>query len=227
MYILRTENLSKTYHNGDIDVPALKHIEIALEKGKLNAIIGESGSGKSTLLHLLGGVDNPTSGKVFINNADLYAMEENELSIFRRRNIGFVFQFFNLIPVLTAEENITLPYLLDNTQPDREYLKEIINLLGIQKELRHLPSQLSGGQQQRVSIARALAYKPAIILADEPSGNLDSKNSQEVLLLLRKCVETLGQTLIVVTHDEKIADAADRIIVLEDGIVKTDRVVSS
>lgn len=227
MNVLKTVNLSKTYHNGEIDVEALKELNIELEKGKLTAIIGESGSGKSTLLHLLGGVDSPSAGQVLINDQDLYSMNENQLSIYRRRNIGFVFQFFNLIPVLTAEENILLPYLLDNAKPDREYIGHIISVLGIENELMHLPSQMSGGQQQRVSIARALAYKPAIVLADEPSGNLDSRNSREVLGLLRKCVETFDQTLVVVTHDEKIAAAADRVVILEDGLVKSDRMVRS
>lgn len=227
MSILKTVNLEKTYHNGEIDVQALKGVDMELEKGKLTAIIGESGSGKSTFLHLLGGVDTPTGGQVLINNHDLYSLNENQLSIYRRRNIGFVFQFFNLIPVLTAEENILLPYLLDNAKPDREYIGHIISVLGIENELKHLPSQMSGGQQQRVSIARALAYKPAVVLADEPSGNLDSRNSREVLGLLRKCVETFDQTLVVVTHDEKISDAADRVIILEDGLIKSDRQVRS
>lgn len=227
MNILKTVNLAKTYHNGEIDVRALKGVSMEIEKGRLTAIVGESGSGKSTLLHLLGGVDAPTEGQVLINDHDLYSMNENQLSIYRRRNIGFVFQFFNLIPVLTAEENILLPYLLDNAKPDREYIGHIISVLGIEDELKHLPSQMSGGQQQRVSIARALAYKPAVVLADEPSGNLDSRNSLEVLGLLRKCVETFDQTLVVVTHDEKISDAADRVIILEDGLIKSDRKVRS
>lgn len=227
MKILKTVNLTKTYHNGEINVPALRGINMEIEKGRLTAIVGESGSGKSTLLHLLGGVDNPTGGQVLINDRDLYSMNENQISIYRRRNIGFVFQFFNLIPVLTAEENILLPYLLDNAKPDREYIGHIISVLGIEDELNHLPSQLSGGQQQRVSIARALAYKPAVVLADEPSGNLDSRNSREVLGLLRKCVETFDQTLVVVTHDEKISDAADRVIIIEDGLIKSDRKVRS
>lgn len=227
MKILKTVDLTKTYHNGEINVPALRGINMEIEKGRLTAIVGESGSGKSTLLHLLGGVDNPTGGQVLINDRDLYSMNENQISIYRRRNIGFVFQFFNLIPVLTAEENILLPYLLDNAKPDREYIGHIISVLGIEDELNHLPSQLSGGQQQRVSIARALAYKPAVVLADEPSGNLDSRNSREVLGLLRKCVETFDQTLVVVTHDEKISDAADRVIIIEDGLIKSDRKVRS
>ncbi|NLN42370.1 MAG: ABC transporter ATP-binding protein [Clostridiales bacterium] len=226
MEILRTENLCKTYGSGETKVEALKNANISINKGEFVAVVGPSGSGKSTLLHLLGGVDKPTSGKVFVDNIDIYSLNEKQLAIFRRRKVGFVFQFYNLIPVLTAEENILLPILLDNRKPDKAYIEELLDLLGLQDRRNHLPSELSGGQQQRVSIARALAYKPSIILADEPTGNLDSKNSREILDLLKISVKRYNQTLMVITHDIDIASQADRIITIEDGIISKDEVIA-
>lgn len=226
MEILRTENLCKTYGSGETKVEALKNANISINKGEFVAVVGPSGSGKSTLLHLLGGVDKPTSGKVFVDNIDIYSLNEKQLAIFRRRKVGFVFQFYNLIPVLTAEENILLPILLDNRKPDKAYIEELLDLLGLQDRRNHLPSELSGGQQQRVSIARALAYKPSIILADEPTGNLDSKNSREILDLLKISVKRYNQTLMVITHDIDIASQADRIITIEDGIISKDEVMA-
>jgi len=226
MEILRTENLCKTYGSGETKVEALKNANISINKGEFVAVVGPSGSGKSTLLHLLGGVDKPTSGKVFVDNIDIYSLNEKQLAIFRRRKVGFVFQFYNLIPVLTAEENILLPILLDNRKPDKAYIEELLDLLGLQDRRSHLPSELSGGQQQRVSIARALAYKPSIILADEPTGNLDSKNSREILDLLKISVKRYNQTLMVITHDIDIASQADRIITIEDGIISKDEVIA-
>ncbi len=226
MEILRTENLCKTYGSGETKVEALKNANISINKGEFVAVVGPSGSGKSTLLHLLGGVDKPTSGKVFVDNIDIYSLNEKQLAIFRRRKVGFVFQFYNLIPVLTAEENILLPILLDNRKPDKAYIEELLALLGLQDRRNHLPSELSGGQQQRVSIARALAYKPSIILADEPTGNLDSKNSREILDLLKISVKRYNQTLMVITHDIDIASQADRIITIEDGIISKDEVIA-
>ena len=226
MEILRTENLCKTYGSGETKVEALKNANISINKGEFVAVVGPSGSGKSTLLHLLGGIDKPTSGKVFVDNIDIYSLNEKQLAIFRRRKVGFVFQFYNLIPVLTAEENILLPILLDNRKPDKAYIEELLDLLGLQDRRSHLPSELSGGQQQRVSIARALAYKPSIILADEPTGNLDSKNSREILDLLKISVKRYNQTLMVITHDIDIASQADRIITIEDGIISKDEVIA-
>ena len=226
MEILRTENLCKTYGSGETKVEALKNANISINEGEFVAVVGPSGSGKSTLLHLLGGVDKPTSGKVFVDNIDIYSLNEKQLAIFRRRKVGFVFQFYNLIPVLTAEENILLPILLDNRKPDKAYIEELLDLLGLQDRRSHLPSELSGGQQQRVSIARALAYKPSIILADEPTGNLDSKNSREILDLLKISVKRYNQTLMVITHDIDIASQADRIITIEDGIISKDEVIA-
>ncbi|BDR64368.1 ABC transporter ATP-binding protein [Clostridium tetani] len=225
MEVLKTIDLSKSYGSGDTKVDALKNINISINEGEFVAVVGASGSGKSTLLHLLGGVDKPTSGKVIVDGADIYALSEKELAVFRRRKIGFIFQFYNLIPVLTAEENITLPILLDNKKVDKKYEEELINILGLQNRRNHLPSELSGGQQQRVSIGRALAYKPSIILADEPTGNLDSKNSKEIIELLRFSVQKYHQTLIIITHDLNIASQADRIITIEDGSVVKDEVM--
>lgn len=226
MEILRTENLCKTYGSGETKVEALKNANISINEGEFVAVVGPSGSGKSTLLHLLGGVDKPTSGKVFVDNIDIYSLNEKQLAIFRRRKVGFVFQFYNLIPVLTAEENILLPILLDNRKPDKAYIEELLDFLGLQDRRNHLPSELSGGQQQRVSIARALAYKPSIILADEPTGNLDSKNSREILDLLKISVKRYNQTLLVITHDIDIASQADRVITIEDGIISKDEVIA-
>ncbi|HEX3027300.1 MAG TPA: ABC transporter ATP-binding protein [Clostridia bacterium] len=219
MQILSTRDLCKTYGKGDTSVHALKSTSISIEKGESVAIIGPSGSGKSTMLHLLGGLDYPTSGTVAIDGTDIFSMKEKKLSIFRRRKIGFVFQAYNLIPVLSVEENIMLPLLLDHTAPDMEYISELIRTLGLDSRRRHLPSQLSGGQQQRVAIGRALATKPAIVLADEPTGNLDSKNSKEVLALLHMSVQRYNQTLIIITHNPEIASTADRVLRIEDGIV--------
>lgn len=225
MEVLRTENLSKTYKSGDHRVEALKNVNISINQGEFVAVVGPSGSGKSTLLHLLGGLDRPSEGKVIVDNTDIYKMNEHNLSIFRRRKVGFIFQFYNLIPVLTAEENITLPTMLDGKKVDRKYLGELLEILGLQDRKRHFPSQLSGGQQQRVSIGRAMAYKPAIVFADEPTGNLDSKASKEVVDLLRYSVKKYNQTLVMITHDINIAEAADRIIRIEDGAIVKDEVI--
>jgi putative ABC transport system ATP-binding protein len=225
MEILKTIDLCKSYGSGETKVEALKGINISIKQGEFAAVVGPSGSGKSTLLHLLGGVDKPTSGKVIIDGQDIYKLNEKELSIFRRRKVGFIFQFYNLIPVLTAEENITLPLLLDNKKVDKEHLQDLMNILGLKDRAHHLPSELSGGQQQRVSIGRALAYKPSIILADEPTGNLDSKNSKEIIDLLRLSVRKYHQTLIIITHDLNIAAQADRVISIEDGAVVKDEVM--
>ncbi|MFT9055866.1 MAG: ABC transporter ATP-binding protein [Ethanoligenens sp.] len=219
MQILATQGLCKTYGKGETQVQALKPTDIAVQKGEFVAIIGPSGSGKSTMLHMLGGLDYPTGGKVFIDGTDIFSMKEKELSVFRRRKIGFVFQAFNLVPVLSVEENITLPLLLDHAAPDKTYVQQVIHALGLEQRRTHLPSQLSGGQQQRVAIGRALAAKPAIILADEPTGNLDTQNSKEVLALLHMSVQTYNQTLIVITHNPEIAAHADRILRIEDGTV--------
>ncbi|KNF07672.1 ABC transporter ATP-binding protein [Gottschalkia purinilytica] len=220
MEILKTIDLCKIYGKGETKVEALKSVNLTINEGEFIAIVGPSGSGKSTLLHLLGGLDRPTSGEVVINNTKIYDLSEKELSIFRRRKIGFIFQFYNLIPVLTAEENIKLPLILDNKNIDNNYLEELINILELKGRKNHFPNQLSGGQQQRVSIGRALAYKPSIIFADEPTGNLDSKNSKEVIELLKLSVKKYKQTLVMITHDPNIASQADRVITIEDGMVK-------
>lgn len=225
MEILRVEKLTKVYGKGDTAVTALDHVSFSVEKGEFIAIIGPSGSGKSTLLHMLGGVDRPTSGKVYINGTDIYQLDESKLAIFRRRQIGLIYQFYNLIPVLNVEENITLPLLLDGRTVEKENLNELITTLGVGDRLEHLPNQLSGGQQQRVSIGRALMNHPAIVLADEPTGNLDSKNSDEIISLLKLYNGKYNQTLILITHDEKIALQADRIISIEDGIIAKDEVI--
>ena len=225
MEILRVSHLSKIYGSGENAVAALQDVSFSVEKGEFIAIIGPSGSGKSTLLHILGGVDTPTSGKVFLDNTDVYGLSENSLAIFRRRQIGLIYQFYNLIPVLNVEENINLPLLLDGRQEMREYFDEIVGTLGLTDRLRHLPNQLSGGQQQRVSISRAQINHPSLILADEPTGNLDSKNSSEIMQLLRHSNQKFNQTLIVITHDEKIALQASRIISIEDGRIAGDEVI--
>lgn len=225
MEILKVEHLSKIYGKGETEVRALDDISFSVSKGEFVAIIGPSGSGKSTLLHILGGVDIPTSGKVIINQTDVYAMDETALAIFRRRQIGLVYQFFNLIPVLNVKENLTLPLLLDGRKVDNVGFQHIVKALGLEKRLTHLPNQLSGGQQQRVSIGRALINSPAIVLADEPTGNLDSKNSAEIVGLLKQFHQALRQTLIVITHDERIALQADRIISIQDGKIFSDEVI--
>jgi putative ABC transport system ATP-binding protein len=225
MDILTIEHLSKVYGKGETAVKALDDISFSVRKGEFVAIVGPSGSGKSTLLHMLGGVDRPTSGKVIVDNTDIYSLNETQLAIFRRRQIGLIYQFYNLIPVLTVEENITLPMLLDEQQVDKKQLMEIVNTLGLQERLTHLPNQLSGGQQQRVSIGRAVISHPAIMLADEPTGNLDSKNSTDIINLLKMFNKTYNQTLMVITHDERIALQADRIIAIEDGRIAKDEVV--
>ncbi|WP_053956436.1 ABC transporter ATP-binding protein [Inediibacterium massiliense] len=223
MEILKVQGLKKIYGKGANQVEALKGIDISINKGEFVTIVGASGSGKSTLLHLLGGLDRPTEGKVMIDGEDIYGYREEKLAIFRRRKIGFIFQFFNLLPVLDVEENIALPALLDHDRVDKEYLSDIIRLLGLEDRKNHLPSELSGGQQQRVSIGRALLNKPAIVLADEPTGNLDSKNSKEVIELLKFSAKKYNQTLILITHDMNIASLADRIITLVDGCVVSDK----
>lgn len=225
MEILRIEHLSKQYGKGESAVTALYDVSFSVRKGEFVAIIGPSGSGKSTLLHMLGGVDRPTSGKVFVEDTDMYALDETQLAIFRRRQIGLIYQFFNLIPVLTVEENMTLPLLLDKQKVDKKQLDVLVGTLNLKHRLNHLPNQLSGGQQQRVSIGRALISNPAIMLADEPTGNLDSKNSSEIVDLLKMLNKTYQQTLIVITHDERIALQADRIISIEDGRIAKDEVI--
>ncbi|MCM3218095.1 ABC transporter ATP-binding protein [Niallia taxi] len=225
MDILKIENLSKVYGKGDTEVKALDNVSFTVKKGEFVVIIGPSGSGKSTLLHLLGGVDRPTSGKVLVDDTDIYALDETALAIFRRRQIGLIYQFYNLIPILTVEENITLPILLDQHEVDNSKFEDIVRVLGLKNRLGHLPNQLSGGQQQRVSIGRALISNPAIVLADEPTGNLDSKNSKEIMELLKMFNKTFNQTLIVITHDERIALQADRVIAIEDGKVAKDEVI--
>jgi putative ABC transport system ATP-binding protein len=225
MEILKTENLSKIYGKGEMAVKALDNVSFSVKRGEFIAIIGPSGSGKSTLLHMLGGVDRPTSGKVFVDNTDIYKLDETQLAIFRRRQVGLIYQFYNLIPVLTVEENITLPLLLDQQKVDEKYFKDIVNALNMRERLNYLPNQLSGGQQQRVSIGRALMNNPAIMLADEPTGNLDSKNSGEIIDLLKLFNKTYKKTLIVITHDERIALQADRVISIEDGRIAKDEVI--
>jgi putative ABC transport system ATP-binding protein len=225
MNIVEVKNLSKVYGKGETAVTALDDVSFSVKKGEFVCIIGPSGSGKSTLLHLLGGVDRPTSGKVLIDQTDIYDLNETQLAIFRRRQIGLIYQFYNLIPILTVEENITLPMLLDEQKVDPSHFNKVVEILGLSERLSHLPNQLSGGQQQRVSIGRALISNPAIMLADEPTGNLDSKNSKEIMELLKMFNKTYNQTLIVITHDERIALQADRIIAIEDGKVARDEVI--
>lgn len=225
MEILKVKNLSKSYGKGEAKVEALKNINLSVNKGEFVAIVGPSGSGKSTLLHLIGGVDKPTSGQVLINDVDIYSLKEKDLSIFRRRNIGLIYQFYNLIPVLSIKENILLPAELDNRKIEKNYLDDLLKTLGLKERENHLPNELSGGQQQRTSIGRALINRPSIVLADEPTGNLDSKNSKEVLELLKLSVRKYNQTLIMITHDPNIALQADRVITIEDGIIKSDEVI--
>lgn len=224
MKILEVTNLCKTYGKGDTMVKALDNVSFSVEKGEFVAIIGPSGSGKSTLLHILGGVDVPTSGSVVINQTDISNLDETALAIFRRRQIGLIYQFYNLIPILTVQENLTLPILLDGRKPDKKQIDTLVKRLGLENRLDHLPNQLSGGQQQRVSIGRALVNNPALMLADEPTGNLDSENSKEIISLLRQFNKEFNQTVIIITHDEKFANSADRVITIEDGKITGDEV---
>lgn len=221
MEIIKLENVTKTYGEGEAKIHALDHVNMTVEKGETVSVVGASGSGKSTLLHVIGGVDTPTEGSVIVEGRNISGLSDEELSVFRRRKIGFVFQAYHLIPVLTVEENITMPVLLDHRKPDREYIDKIMDMLGIADRRKHLPGQLSGGQQQRVAIARALANRPTLVLADEPTGALDSRNGEEVMALLQASVKQLKQTLILITHNLDLAGEADRIIRLVDGkIVK-------
>ena len=219
MNLLEVRSLSKTYGSGDTAVHALKDVSFTVPKGEYVAVVGESGSGKSTLLNLLGALDNPTSGKVFIDGRDIFTMKEKKITIFRRRNIGFIFQAFNLIPELTVEQNIIFPLLLDYQKPDQKYLDELLTVLNLRERRNHLPNQLSGGQQQRVAIGRALITRPALILADEPTGNLDSQNSSEVISLLKNASRKYAQTIIMITHNRSIAQTADRVLQVSDGIL--------
>ncbi len=223
MEILRIEHLSKVYGQGENQVRAVDDVSFSVEKGEFLAIIGPSGSGKSTLLHILGGVDRPTSGKVYVDGQDVYAQDEDHLAIFRRRQVGLIYQFYNLIPVLNVVENMTLPVLMGGRAVNRQRLDELLDVLGLRGREKHLPNQLSGGQQQRVSIGRALMNAPAVVLADEPTGNLDSKNSQEIVELLKLSNRKYGQTLVIITHDENIALQAHRIIAIEDGRITRDQ----
>lgn len=225
MDILKVENISKIYGKGENAVYALNNVSFSISKGEFVAIIGPSGSGKSTLLHILGGVDKPTSGKVWMDGSDVYAQNDEKLAVFRRRQVGLIYQFYNLIPVLNVTENITLPILMDGQKVNNKRLNELLDLLKLKGREKHLPNQLSGGQQQRVSIGRALMNAPAVLLADEPTGNLDSKNSREIIDLLKLSNEKYNQTLIVITHDESIALQADRIIAIEDGKITRDEVI--
>lgn len=220
MDILEVQNLCKTYGKGEAQVRALDNVSFSVGKGEFIAIVGESGSGKSTLLHMVGALDNPTSGKVLIDGKDVFSMPEKKLTVFRRQNIGFIFQSFNLIPELNVEQNITFPLLLDYQKPDQKYVEELLEILGLKERRKHLPSELSGGQQQRVAIGRALASRPAIIMADEPTGNLDSKNSQEVITLLKSMSAKYRQTILMITHNENHADATDRVLRMTDGRLK-------
>jgi putative ABC transport system ATP-binding protein len=222
MNILEIRNLCKVYGTGETRVDALKDVSFDIEQGEFVAIVGPSGSGKSTLLHILGGVDVPTKGVVNIAGTDIGKLDETKLAIFRRRNIGLIYQFYNLIPILNVEENMTLPILLDGKKPDKKLLMDLVDKLGLKERLSHLPNQLSGGQQQRVSIGRALMNHPALLLADEPTGNLDSENSKEIITLLRKFNRENNQTVVIITHDEKIALSADRVITIEDGQITRD-----
>lgn len=224
MEILRTEGLTKIYGKGDNQVIAVRDVDLSVSQGEFLAVIGSSGSGKSTLLHMLGGVDRPTRGKVFIEGRDIYQLDDDKLAIFRRRQVGLIYQFYNLIPVLNVEENMVLPCELDGRQPDREYLKELAGTLGLSRRMKHLPNELSGGQQQRVAIGRALMNRPAILLADEPTGNLDSHASEEIMELLHLSNQKYRQTIVMITHDLEIARQADRVLTIEDGrIVKEGR----
>ncbi|MBB6697186.1 ABC transporter ATP-binding protein [Clostridium algidicarnis] len=227
MELVKVVDICKSYGKDETRVDALKNINLTINKGEFIAIVGPSGSGKSTLLHLLGGVDKPTSGKILLGGVDMYSLKEKELAILRRRKVGFIFQFYNLIPVLTAEENLEIPVLLDGKKVDKRYTEELLDILDMKERRNHLPSQLSGGQQQRVSIGRALSNKPSIVLADEPTGNLDSKNSKEIIELLRYSAKKYNQTLVLITHDLNIAKMANRIITIEDGEIKGDEVIVS
>ena len=222
MEILRCEGVRKVYGSGDNQVVALDRIDLSVEKGEFVAIIGASGSGKSTLLHILGSVDKPTAGKVMIDESDIVALNMKQAAIFRRRKVGLVYQFYNLIPTLTVRKNILMPLLLDKKKPNREYFDQIVNTLGMADKLESLPNQLSGGQQQRTAIARSLIYRPALLLADEPTGNLDQKNSKEIIDMLKLSNRNLKQTIILITHDEKVALEADRIVTIEDGRIISD-----
>ena len=226
MEILRCSHLTKTYKTGSNQVVALDNVDLALEKGSFTAIVGASGSGKSTLLHLLGGVDRPTSGNIYIEDTDISTLNMEELAVFRRRKVGLVYQFYNLIPTLNVRKNILLPILLDGRKPDEARFEQIVNTLGLSDRLSHLPRELSGGQQQRVAIARSLIYQPAILLADEPTGNLDRRNSEETIELLKLSNQRYGQTVLLITHDEKTALMAERILTLEDGRIVRDEVMS-
>ncbi|HHW61285.1 MAG TPA: ABC transporter ATP-binding protein [Syntrophomonadaceae bacterium] len=219
MELLRVENLYKTYGSGETKVEALKNVSFSVAKGEFVAVVGESGSGKSTLLNAIGALDTPTAGKIFINNQDIFAMPEKKLTVFRRRNIGFVFQAYNLIPELNVEQNIIFPLLLDYQKPEPEYVEEILNLLGLQDRRNHLPRQLSGGQQQRVAIGRAFITHPTLVLADEPTGNLDSKTSSDMITLFKSMSRRFQQTIIVITHNMNIASAADRVLQVSDGVL--------
>lgn len=225
MEMLKVENLCKTYGTKETKVEALKNVSFSVSKGEFIAIVGPSGSGKSTLLHILGGVERPTSGHVYVEGEDIVFQNENSLALYRRRQVGLIYQFYNLIPILNVKENISLPVLLDGKKPDEKYLQELIEVLGLQNRVNHLPNELSGGQQQRVSIGRSLIYHPALLLADEPTGNLDSKSSEEIMELLEISNQKYGQTIIMITHDEELAMHAKRIISIEDGqIIKDERV---
>lgn len=225
MEILRVENLTKVYGQGENEVRALDGVSFSVEKGEFIAIVGPSGSGKSTLLHILGGVDTPTSGKVYLEGQDVFAQNEEQLAVFRRRQVGLIYQFYNLLPVLNVKENLTLPILMDGRKVNQAKLEEMLHILRLEGREKHLPNQLSGGQQQRVSIGRALMNTPAVVLADEPTGNLDSQNSQEVIELLKKSNQKFEQTLIMITHDENIALQAKRVIAIEDGRITRDEVM--
>ena len=227
MELLKVENLCKVYGKGENEVRAVDGVSFSVPKGQMVAIVGASGSGKSTLLHMIGAVDHPTSGKIYLDGQDVFRQNNRELAIFRRRQVGLIYQFYNLIPVLTAEENIMLPVLMDGRKPDKEHLEQILEILGLKARREHLPSQMSGGQQQRVSIGRALFTSPQVILADEPTGNLDSKNSAEIMELLRRSNRELKQTTLIITHYEKIAEQCDRIIVLRDGRIISDEANAS
>ena len=222
MELLKVEELCKVYGKGENEVRAVDGVSFSVPRGQMVAIVGASGSGKSTLLHMIGAVDRPTSGKIYLDGQDIFQQNNRELAIFRRRQVGLIYQFYNLIPVLTSEENITLPMMMDGRKPDKEHLEKALEMLGLKERRDHLPSQMSGGQQQRVSIGRALFTSPQVILADEPTGNLDSKNSAEIMELFRRSNRELKQTIIIITHDEKIAEQCDRVIVLSDGKIISD-----
>lgn len=227
MELLKVENLCKVYGKGENAVRAVDGVSFSVPKGQMAAIVGASGSGKSTLLHMIGAVDRPTSGKIYLDGQDVFQQNNRELAIFRRRQVGLIYQFYNLIPVLTAEENITLPLLMDGRKPDQKHLESILDMLGLKARRNHLPSQMSGGQQQRVSIGRAIFTSPQVILADEPTGNLDSKNGAEIMELFRRSNRELKQTILIITHDERIAEQCDRIIVLRDGKIISDEANSA